>query len=201
MNVVIFLLWFGMICVPQFYYQSRTDTRPLSNTTCLIPTMSPSLFLSSNFTCTNESINRLTTMVYSIPSHCIQRVSSVKIRECVIEGGEGVKESTIIHTVSNTLINNSCMVVSESNDLTNNDYYDMALANATVYSVCIGVSARVEWYQHILDFISGTGFFNETLLFQGVYPNTSIGGYNISLAFLFVTGIIYGLGVILLVYK
>lgn len=191
MNVVIFLLWFGMICVPQFSYQSQFETKSVSNITCLTQSL-------SNISCSNESSNRLNTVVYLLPSGCdAVSMDTITIRDCDFnEDNVAVAESDSSQVVTSTLLDGACMVVDQGDV-----FFDAVLANVTIYTVCIGVSARVIWYQYILDFISGTGFFNETLLFQGVYPKNTIGGYDLSLAFLFMTALIYTLGVLLLVYK
>lgn len=113
----------------------------------------------------------------------------VRIRECNVENDIATSEGGNELVVSPELIDGSCEVTDRSTG-----------SNITSYSVCIGVTARVVWYQHILDFISGTGFFNETILFHGVY-SSKVGKYDLSLAFLFMTAVIYVVAVLLLVYK
>lgn len=197
MNFVIFLLWFGMICIPQFVFQGHNSLKKVSNITCLLQHPTSAM-------CSNESISRASITVLAAPAHCLTRqqdeddlmLGIVNIRECNVENGIGVSEGSNVRIVSPELVDgSSCDIVERS--VSN---YDTLVANATSYSVCIGVKARVLWYQHVLDFISGTGFFNETVLFHGVY-NSSVGGYDLSLAFLFTTAVIYGIGVLLLVYK
>lgn len=59
------------------------------------------------------------------------------------------------------------------------------------------------WYEYIIDFVLGQGIFNDTILFYGRYSNTTVVGnaYDLPLAYLLATGIVYTISVILLVYK
>ena len=70
--------------------------------------------------------------------------------------------------------------------------------------ICSGnIAPRILWYQYIVDFVLGQGIFNETILFYGRYGNTTVVGesYSLPLAYLLVTGTIYTISVIFLVYK
>lgn len=71
------------------------------------------------------------------------------------------------------------------------------------YRLCpSGIDPNLVWYQYIIDFILGQGRFNDTVLFYGRYGNTTVVGnrYSLPLAYLFLTGIIYTISVVLLVY-
>ena len=198
MNVLIFLLWFGMVCIPQFIYQGSNSLNQVSNITCVL--QQPLI----DMRCSNESLNRTIATVFSAPANCLSMqqedgetiLGIVRIRECNVENEIATSEGGNQLVVSPELIDgSSCEIVDKSSGR-----YDSFISNTTSYSVCIGVKARVEWYQHILDFISGTGFFNETILFHGVY-SSKVGRYDLSLAFLFMTAVIYVVAVLLLVYK
>lgn len=45
------------------------------------------------------------------------------------------------------------------------------------------------------------GYFNRTVLFYGQYHNGTIDGYNLPLAYLTVTGVAYGMFIVMLVYR
>ena len=45
------------------------------------------------------------------------------------------------------------------------------------------------------------GYFNRTVLFYGQYFNGTINGYNLPLSYLTMTGIVYGMFLVLLVYR
>ena len=197
MNIVIFFLWFGIICVPQVVYQVRNpgSSNTTSSIACLINISNGSVNECSN---RSLSITGGITERYLVPSNCLQEpdndIRMKVIQECSFSDNIAVSENGIQRSVSEFLLDESCNMV---DPLTNQDL----LANTTVYKVCVGVDPLVPWYQYILDFISGTGLFNETLLFQGVYPNESIDGYSFSLAFIFMTALVYFVGVILLIFK
>ena len=64
----------------------------------------------------------------------------------------------------------------------------------------------VLWYQHIFHFFLGRGIFNDTVLFHGRYTNETIEvignvKYNLPLAYILLTGTVFLISVILLVYK
>ena len=65
------------------------------------------------------------------------------------------------------------------------------------------IAPNLAWYDYILDFVLGQGLFNDTVLFYGRYGNTTVVGdtYSLPLAFLFMTGVIYTISVVLLVFK
>ena len=194
MNVVIFLFWFSIICIPQFVYEAGYQLNRTSNTACLFPKSS-----FGNLTCSNSSFERTNGLViyYSVPAECTSEEGVFQIQSCSFDHNNiAVSEDGSTLSVSSMILNNSCTQVSS------NDANHQSTLNTTIsYIACVGIKARTEWYQYILDFISGTGFFNETSLFQGVYPNSSLGRYDFSLAFLVMTGLIYALGVFLLIYK
>ena len=71
----------------------------------------------------------------------------------------------------------------------------------SAYMMCVGVQPLTLWYEHIINFFTGQGLFNETMLFQGQYTNQFVGGYNLPLAFILLTGFVYLVSIALLVYK
>jgi hypothetical protein len=194
MNLIIFFLWFGIICIPQIVHQIAFPPNTTSNIACLINLSMRAI----SSTCSNESMirtnGRLILYNYSIPSNCFSEPNVIMIQECAFnEIGTAFSENGNIKEVSEFLYDHNCNIVPSTNQ--------NALANVTEYEMCIGVQPFVEWYQHIINFISGSGIFNETLLFQGVYPSTIFDRYDFSLAFLFMTAFVYIVGVLLLVYK
>ena len=74
------------------------------------------------------------------------------------------------------------------------------------YYMCTGVNPVVPWYQHIFDFALGRGVFNDTVLFQGRYTNETVElvsgtTYNLPFAYILLTGAVFLISVVLLVYK
>ena len=69
-----------------------------------------------------------------------------------------------------------------------------------------GIDPVVLWYEYIFDFALGRGIFNDTVLFQGRYTNETIQvvgntKYNLPLAYLLLTGTVFVISLLLLVYK
>lgn len=76
--------------------------------------------------------------------------------------------------------------------------------NVTIQQVRIcsnDIAPLIPWYQYVIDFVLGQGVFNETVLFYGRYSNATIGNYNLPVTYLFMTGVVYTVSVVLLVYK
>lgn len=75
------------------------------------------------------------------------------------------------------------------------------------YTLCpTGIDPVVPWYQYIFDFVQGKGIFNDTVLFHGRYTNESVEivgstKYNLPLAYILLTGAVFVISVVLLVYK
>lgn len=65
------------------------------------------------------------------------------------------------------------------------------------------IDPNILFYEYIIDFILGQGVFNDTILFYGRYNNSNVVGdrYSIPLAYLLLTGIVYTISVLLLLFK
>ena len=178
MNLVIFALWFSFVCIPQFIHPGEVNIT--SQAACLIPVAN-----ASQLTCSNTS-TREPDVVFELDSNC---GNGTQIRLCRFDSdGVAVRES-------------STSVLASSD-------FEVALdcptgpANATQHFVCVGVKPYVVWYQYLLDFISGEGVFNSTVLFHGVYSNeVTPAGYHSPVAFLITAAIVFFISVALLVYK
>ena len=81
------------------------------------------------------------------------------------------------------------------------DINETSIANFALYRLCSNVEPHIEWYQYVLDFATGTGIYNETILFHGAFSYSSLGFFHFDLAFLVMVWIIYIFSVVLLVYK
>ena len=189
LNIVIFALWFGFITVPQIIqeiYGNGVNTT--SQTACLIP-------LNDTISkCSNSSLQMTggTRLVYSIPSNCTTLNGSdmFEVRSCFTSNNVAIQESDGAPLrVSSAPVTDPCAqgMAGSGTDST--------------YMVCVGVQPHVIWYQHILNFFTGQGLFNETLLFHGDYSNQLLGGYNAPLAFLLLTGFVFAVSIVLLVYE
>ena len=180
------MLWFGIICIPEIVYVASRSFNTTSETSCVYE-----LPNTKNYTC----VSNQTTTVYSLPSNCSDVEDDFEVKTCLFNDvGVAVRESGSDVTVSSVLYETDC--VTRINDID-----DLNILSVTVYSMCPNVEPHIEWYTYIGDFISGTGIFNETLLFHGVYPNVTLGQFSFNLAFIFMIGLIYLVSVILLVYK
>ncbi len=136
-----------------------------------------------------------TVLVYEIKNSNIYNCSDdfFNIRECLIDNdGVAYKEGSSELTVSAVKIYDNCTQNSGSSGL-------------ATYVLCPQVKSQFEWYEYILDFVTGAGYFNETLLFHGGYPPASsshfVLAYRFDLAFLFIVGIVFVFSIIHLVYK
>ena len=192
MNVVIFALWFSIICIPQFIYHSQQSSNSTSTLACVF-----ALPNTKNYTCPEFSGENLLVMseVYSVEDECNGEDEVFSIETCAFNS-RGVAES---ESGRNVLVSTR-LYDTECEELDSDDF-DFAPNSTTLYTVCVGVDPNYEWYDYIIDFVSGTGVFNETSLFQGIYPNNEIGRFDFALAFIFMTGLIYALSIFLLVYK
>ncbi len=124
------------------------------------------------------------------PSECVLE-NSFKIRQCLVnDAGVPYKEDGGTElTVSLAVIyDQGCIVMNKTSLVTS-------------YVLCSEVEPHIEWYEYVLDFVTGTGIYNETILFYGAFSYNSIGFFHFDLAFLFMVGIIYIFSIILLVYK
>lgn len=190
MNIVIFALWFGLVCVPQIAQQilGVTGSNHTSQIACVIP------MDITNGKCSNDSLQRTNgvRMAFGVPATCrnSQIPDTFSVRMCGYSGDVAVREGSTSITVASASITDSCAQEGNMGSATNNSFM-----------VCVGVQPDVPWYQYIFHFATGQGIFNETLLFQGSYPNSILGGYNIPLAFLVLAAFVYVISVTLLVYK
>ena len=151
------------------------------------PENSDSIRCSSNTSYTDP------VLVYEIKnSHIYDCIDDFfNIRECSIDNdGVAYKEGSSEITVSAVKIYSNCT-------------QNFGSSSLATYVLCSQVKSRFEWYEYILDFVTGAGFFNETLLFHGGYPpaRSSHFVYRFDLAFLFIVGIVYVYSIIHLVYK
>ncbi len=179
MNLLIFVLWFGIICIPEIIYFTSRTINTTSEASCI--------FEFDNFD--NYTCARSTQIVYSQQINCT--TDTFEVRTCLFDDEEAFKESKDVLTVTSKPFGFDCEI--------SDDAYDNL--NLTLYVLCPNVKPNLEWYTYIVDFVSGTGIFNETILFHGVYPNTSLNRFSFDLAFLFMVGLIYIISIILLVFK
>lgn len=135
-------------------------------------------------------------MVYQVPEACLndaQIDDMFPVRTCISDNSIAVRESGDSPlTFTPASITDPC---AQGQNMTGSGMNDAA------FMVCVGVEPNIIWYEYIIHFFTGQGIFNETLLFQGQYTNRALGGYNIPIAFLLLTGFVYVVSVILLVYK
>lgn len=187
MNLLIFMLWFSFICIPEIVYVSSRVFNSTSQASCVFQTPS-----TNNNSCSSTSTS---SIVFSVQtsSNCSYPENPFDIQTCSFnDNGIADSESGTEVTVVSLLYNADCIEV---------DPDTATVPNITTYVLCPNVDPFYPWYTYLTDFISGTGIFNETLLFHGIYPNTSIGNFSFDIAFLAMIGIIYVVSMILLIYK
>ena len=208
MNLIIAICWFGLVVVPQIVWEgvNRPDRTDRSQATCVFPdnlAISGPLNISGSLNILdplNISINDRTCSqgypeeerLYQ-SSNCMNVGNPVSIRLCEFM----LNDSDLMQMVANREGADSVTVVSSSDNCTN-------INGSTRYVHCTSnIAPNIEWFQYILDFVVGQGLFNTTLLFHGWYTNGDVVGdsYNMPLAFVSITGLIYVSSILLLVYK
>lgn len=193
MNIVIFTLWFGFIGVPQIIHEVGGGPSGVNRTSQIACLISPNDTINR---CSNESIQRTsgTMLVYSVPDNCTNftgtGIEVFEVRSCIMNNNIAIGENgSPPLRVSTTPLTYSC-----APDM-------LGSGTDSAYMLCVGVQPFVLWYEYIINFFTGQGLFNETLLFHGQYTNQVVGSYNLPLAFISLTGFIYLVSIALLVYK
>ena len=180
-NVAIFTLWFGFVCIPQFIWETSPGViiKPNYQTTCVFNS-------SASYNCSNgyPSIH-----VYSVgrsqqQNNCTPlKNASYSVRTCIIDKSVAIRESSDIVTV----------------------WPMQFCGNMQTWAVCnTSIAPYVPWYQYAIDFITGQGTFNETVLFLGHYTNATTirnRSYHLPLVTLVMTGVVYAISFVLLLYK
>ena len=175
-NVAIFTLWFGFVCIPQFIWETSPGViiKPNYQTTCVFNS-------SASYNCSNGSPG----VVYKVDSNCtlVNVNNTVQISKCNIHGGVADEEQCATG-INVTWLRTNC--------------------SAEVWHVCKDVAPCTQWYDYIIGFITGQGIFNETVLFLGHYTNATTirnRSYHLPLVTLVMTGVVYAISFVLLVYK
>lgn len=210
MNLVIFAIWFGLVVIPNVVYVAVEDPpRTPSQLSCVYP-----FSISSTVSCSDDNSTFDSNNLFYIVSGggtpqytCTlpSNLTSFSLRLCDTESGSingvirdiAVKESSASAvTVSNVMPNPAnCTLVGDSGG---------GGGGVLIQQVRLcsnDIAPNILWYQYIIDFVLGQGVFNETVLFYGRYSNATIGLYNLPVTYLIVTGIVYTISVVLLVFK
>ncbi|KAL5473026.1 hypothetical protein EMCRGX_G027466 [Ephydatia muelleri] len=176
-NVGIFTLWFGFVCIPQFIWETTpaVTIKPNYQTTCVFNS-------SASYNCSN---GRPLIQVYSNQQdNCIPpKNQSYSVRICRIDKRIAIGESSDIVTVWPT----------------------QYCGKMQAWAACnTSIAPYIPWYQYAIDFITGHGTFNETVLFLGHYTNATTirnRSYRLPLVTLVMTGVVYAISFLLLVHK
>ena len=210
MNLILVIFWLGFIVVPQIIWEINNSTSTTSLATCVFPyeldftgsladmmtNMTDNTTITSNATDPLESTtlnrtcmdgNRNPTMRLYDASFCMPSTGALEIRFCEFNDSDtAFREGAMTARVVSS--SDGCSELNGTNRL--------VFCNSNI-------DPRVEWFSYIVNFLVGQGLFNDTLLFHGRYTNTTVVGntYDMPLAFLFVTLVVYALSVLLLVYK
>lgn len=193
MNLVIFAFWVGFVVVPQIVWERNIDPFRFedSQLACVFDA-------AENYTCAGGP--NTTDLVYLIPSTCEASALDppFRVRRC------GVNSSGIAYRETSA----SPVTVSFSAPVNCTDENGSGVVQMEVQelTLCSGqIAPFFPWYQYITDFVLGQGLFNKTLLFHGWYSNDTLSavgrGYELPVAFLVMTGFVYTVSVVLLVYK
>ena len=206
MNLVIFAIWFGLVVIPNAIYISVADpSLSPSLLSCYYPFSSNSTISCSNDNSTFDSDNLFYLLSGGTPQYTCTAPSngtSFSLRMCettpsTLNGFPrdiATKESS-----SSPLAVSSLMPILSECTLSEGGSGSAVIEEVRLCSA--DIDPYIPWFQYLIDFVQGQGVFNETVLFYGRYGNGTIGGYNLPVAFLFVTGIVYTISVALLVYK
>ena len=210
MNLILVIFWLSFIVLPQIIWEVNNRSSGTSTTslaTCVFPdeldfmgsltdtitnmtdnttnATGPLDSTTLNRTCMDG--NRNPTMRLYDASFCMPSIDAVEIRFCEFNGSDAAfREGAMTASVVSS--SDGCSELNGTNRL--------VFCNSNI-------APRVEWFDYIVNFLVGQGLFNDTLLFHGRYTNTTVVGntYDMPLAFLFVTLVVYALSVLLLVYK
>ncbi len=204
MNLVIFALWFGLVVVPNSIYVSvENPPRTASLLSCAYP-FSDNSFISCSDDSTTSNSDNLFYLLTNSPTYSCMALSnstSFSLRTCE------TTEGSINGTQQNITSKESSITVTVSDlmpDITDCAFESGSSENVTIQQVRIcsnDIAPIIPWYQYIIDFALGQGVFNETVLFYGRYSNATIGNYNLPVMYLFMTGVVYTVSIVLLVYK
>ena len=204
MNLVIFALWFGFIIVPNsIYIAVESPPRAASLLSCAYPFSDNSFISCSDDSTTSDSTNVFYLLTSSPTYTCtaLANSNSFSLQTC------GTNEGLVNDTQQNITDRETSITVTVSDSMPNLadcTFESGSSVNATIEQVRVcssGIAPFIPWYQYIVDFVLGQGVFNETVLFYGRYSNATIGNYNLPVAYLFMTAVIYTISVALLVYK
>ena len=206
MNLVIFAFWFGLVVIPNaIYIEVEQPARTASLLSCSYPITTNSNTSCSDDTSITDSDNIFYLLTVNSAYSCAAPSGSntTTLRDCVVEAGSlngtsrgiAVRESSASPVVISDLIPNVTDCTFEAGTVANTSSFQQVRVCAS------NIAPHIPWYQYIIDFALGQGIFNETVLFYGRYGNTDFGGYNLPVAYLMVTGIVYTISVVLLVYK
>ena len=173
-NMAIFTFWFGFVCIPQFIWETSPGVtiKPHYQSSCVFNS-------SAAYNCSNGPHS----VVYRVEKDCTLVNDTAPVSMCSIHGGVADEEG--------------CTSAVNVTDLRTNCSYE------ALY-VCKDVLPCTPWYQYIVGFITGQGTFNETVLFLGHYTNTTTirsRSYHMPLVILVMTGVVYVISFVLLVYK
>ncbi|CAI8052918.1 Transmembrane channel-like protein 7 [Geodia barretti] len=203
MNLFIFLLWFGLAVIPQLVWVSGTNApRTPSQLACVFPLNTsgspqicsdggpPGEFLLSGPPAPNDLV-RYGGRLLCRGGEADEREGRFDVGQCQFQTGENgtlvADRASPTRSVSDLT---TCFNITESGDPL----------------MCPGVDPVVQWYEYIFDFALGRGIFNDTVLFQGRYTNETVevvGGtrYDLPVAYILLTGSVFLISVVLLVYK
>ena len=173
-NVAIFALWFGFVCIPQFIWETSpgVNIQPNYQLACVFNSSAP-------YNCSNGS----PSVLYRVGSNCSLVNRTVLINMCSVHNDIADGES--------------CGSAVNFSDQWSN-------CSKEAVHVCKDVTPCTVWYDYIVGFITGQGTFNQTVLFLGRYTNATTirnKSYNMPLVTLVMTGVVYAISFVLLVYK
>ena len=227
MNLFIFLLWFGLAVIPQLVWVSGTNApRTPSQLACVFPLNTsgspqicsdggpPGEFLLSGPPAPNDLV-RYGGRLLCRGGEADEREGRFDVGQCQFQTGENgtlvadrasptrsVSDLTTCFNITELVRNSHSFIFYPSPPFPS----PLSYTGVEIYYVCPGVDPVVQWYEYIFDFALGRGIFNDTVLFQGRYTNETVevvGGtrYDLPVAYILLTGSVFLISVVLLVYK
>ena len=205
MNLVIFAVWFGLVVIPNaIYIEVEQPPRTPSLLSCAYPFSVPSNTSCSDDTSISDTDNLFYLLsVSSLYSCTAPSSNTTTLRMCVTEASSlnGTARDIAVRESSDSPVTVSSVMPNRADCTFQGGSNGSGISFQQVRFCSSGIAPHIPWYQYVIDFVLGQGVFNETVLFYGRYGNTDFGGYNLPVAYLFVTGIVYTVSVVLLVYK
>ena len=183
MNLLTSVLWIAFVCVPQIVWDQTDGAKRMATPSALVCAFNAN----ESYECLD---NATASSAHLALDGCFYPERPVfDVRECIVRDGIAVQEGDTVIAVS-TSLPRKC---------------NEKLSNISNLTLCANVAPHsIPWYLFVLEFFTGQGIFNDTILFLGHYTTSLTiqnANYNFPLVILVLCGVVYLFNVFLLVYR